>query len=221
MNLTVSNALRWMGLSITYFFRTDNDDDNGDGVINALDFAPTVATTRLGRLETDVGNLNVPWDISGLDYVTTEWNVRAGRANSITGFERLPLFVGHFADIIQSGVDFATIWTTQATGDGNGSLSEQFKDELTPTGYLFRMMKDALSGTRLADPSNNNELSRGDYLFTSTSGTDLGYSYTFRSAHWLRLMAGSNWIFRQRLSVRNKLGVRCYAIIKPHCSFVG
>ncbi|WP_083098372.1 calcium-binding protein [Pseudophaeobacter leonis] len=163
------------------YFRTDDKDHNSDGVIDALDFDPTVATTRLGRLETDVANLNVPWDISGLDYVTTEWNVRADRVNTITGFERLPLFVGLFADIIQSGVDFATIWTTQATGDGNGSLSEQFEDELTPTGYLFRLMKDALSGTRLADPSNNNELSRGDYLFTSTSGTDLGYSYTFRS----------------------------------------
>lgn len=164
------------------YFRTDDKDHNGDGVIDALDFDSTVATTRLGRLETDVANLNTPWDISGLDYVTTEWNVRADRANSITGFERLPLFVGLFADIIQSGVDFATIWTTQATGTGNGSLSEQFDDELTPTGYLFRLMKDALSGTRLADPSNNNDLSRGDYLFTSTSGTDLGYSYTFRSA---------------------------------------
>jgi Ca2+-binding RTX toxin-like protein len=140
-----------------------------------------VASNRIADLEDD------GWNLTGenaLDIITTEWNVRGEGAKDgeelfITGFERLPIFLGHFADMVASGVDFAAMWTTQALGDGEGSLSEHKDTTLTPVGLLFRMMMP-LVGSQLIDPNGDGDLNRDEYAFVADGETDANYySFTF------------------------------------------
>ena len=146
-----------------------------------------VAGTRISNLIED------GWNLSGsdaLDIVTTEWNIRAARNGglsgnqaNITGFERLPLFLGLFADMIASGVDVAMAYTAQAIGvdGGSGTLSRYGEEALTPTGTLFYMMSHALPGTHLVDPNGDGQLSRDEYIFRSASGVEAGFNYTYQS----------------------------------------
>ncbi|MGH1355484.1 MAG: calcium-binding protein [Thalassovita sp.] len=136
--------------------------------------------------------LDAGWRAYDPDLITTEWNVRADRITgqespNITGFERLPLLLGLFADMMATGVDFASIWTTQALGSSYGTLSQQGEFTLTPTGLLFRMMMD-LDGSRLVDPTGSNRVVpsdpvhgflRDDYAFGDAT-EDYYFSFTFQ-----------------------------------------
>lgn len=159
-----------------FYYPTKPDDNDEDGDIDALDYTHTPAD-RINRI---FDEMNWGANEDDLEIVTTEWNIRADVVNEITGFELLPLVVGHFAEMIRNGLDFATFWTTQALGDSDGSLSQKHEDTLTPTGLLFRMMHDALVGTKVVDPSGNQKREASDYIFTSEDGVDLGYTYTFK-----------------------------------------
>lgn len=144
-----------------------------------------VSSARIARLAA------AGWDVAGedsLDIVTTEWNVRAARnagatgdSANITGFERLPLFLGLFADMIASGVDAALAYTAQAIGanGGSGTLSEYGESILTPTGLLFDLMSRSLPGTALADPNGDGTLSSSEYVFRDANGTGAGVTYTY------------------------------------------
>ncbi|MFV0490398.1 MAG: calcium-binding protein [Pseudorhodobacter sp.] len=144
-----------------------------------------VASTRANRL------INNGWDVGPagqLDLITTEWNVRAARNGkqsgddaNITGFERLPLVLGMFADMIAAGVDYAMIYTAQALGanGGSGTLSRFGETNLTPTGLLFDMMSKSLRGTQLLDANGDQKLSVDDYVVTDTTGQESGLSFSF------------------------------------------
>jgi len=144
-----------------------------------------VASNRIERL------VAAGWNVNGdnaLDIITTEWNVRAarnagatGNSANITGFERLPLFLATFADMITSGVDLALVYTAQAIGadGGSGTLSEYGQSSVTPTGILFDLMSHSLPGTRLVDPNADGMLSESEYIFLDADGIEAGVMYTY------------------------------------------
>ncbi|WP_158454174.1 calcium-binding protein [Ruegeria pomeroyi] len=138
-----------------------------------------VASTRIGRLRED------GWNVTGtnaLKIVTTEWNVRADEGKGeITGLERAPMFVRLFSDMISAGVDVASVFTTQALGDSDGTIAQKDEDTFTPTGLLFRMMKNALVGTELVDADGNGNFTTNDVLFQNTAGHNVGYTFTYTS----------------------------------------
>ena len=139
-----------------------------------------VPSVRIDRLATDGWNVLGP--NAALDLIATEWNVRADRADAeISGLERIPLTLALFSDMVLSGVDTATAFTTQAQGNSTGTLSQEGEYSLTPTGLLFRMMGDALPGTQLVDPNNDGTLSVDEVVFKDVTGTDAGFTYTYAS----------------------------------------
>lgn len=101
-------------------------------------------------------------ELSGVDLVSTEWNVRAERARDgngnlyITGLERTSLFLALFADMMRAGVTDASVFTMQSRDEDGapGMLSLLNENQLTPTGQLFRMMRENLVGTRYLDVTN-------------------------------------------------------------------
>ncbi|MDO6799719.1 calcium-binding protein [Shimia thalassica] len=159
---------------VDHFYQPTRYDDPLD-VLNSS----WVASSRIAQLE------EAGWDVSGensLNVVTTEWNVRADRPGTITGFERLPIFLGLFADMIGSGVDYASVWTVQALGSGNGSLSQQGETSLTPTGMLFEMMMP-LSGFRMVDLNSDGRLDSSEYLLETNDGEIAGFTFSFVNEH--------------------------------------
>jgi Ca2+-binding RTX toxin-like protein len=151
-----------------------------------------VASTRTGNLQSDGWNVVGP--TATVDVITTEWNIRADDAKDpltmlpyITGLERLPIFLALFADMVRAGVDDAMVFAAQAAGVSNGTLSQLNETTLTPTGLLFRMMRDALPGTRLVDPDGNGTLTEREMAICPTSTTAVsncyGLTYTFSSTN--------------------------------------
>jgi len=155
-----------------HFYQPTRYDDVLD-----IDNANWVPSSRIDQLA-DAG-----WNVTGydaIDVVVTEWNVRADRAELITGFERLPMFLGLFSDMIAAGVDFASVWTLQALGEGDGCLTQQNEADPTPTGLLFEMLLP-LEGSKLVDFENDSALERDDYILLSETGEEAGYSFSFES----------------------------------------
>lgn len=143
--------------------------------------SPWVPQNRVDRMADD------GWKVKGpgaLDIYITEWNVRDSdrdQDQTITGFERFPMFLRLFSEMQLAGVDAATVFSTQALGKSHAPLSRLGETGLTPTGHLFKMMKDALPGTRIVDPNGNGTLSRDEFVFQDTAGRDVGLTYTFSS----------------------------------------
>lgn len=145
-----------------------------------------VASERVARLADagfDVGP-NGPYSV-----VASEWNVRAARNDgltgsdaNITGFERLPIFLGLFSDMVAVGVDQGMIYTAQALGldGGFGTLSAFNSRTLTPTGLLFSMMAEALPGTQLRDPDGNGEWEYSDYVLLNDQGHETAFTFHFQ-----------------------------------------
>lgn len=202
---------------VDHFYQPTNvPDTDGDPyrAQTAADVTPLdvigrsfVPGSRIARLAQD------GWQVRGegaLDIIASEWNVRAERntvsyldANGetvapelsgdqalITGFERLPIFLALFADMVVSGVDQALVYTAQAIAPegGWGSLSRNGAETLTPTGLLFDMMSRALPGTRLTDPNGDGALTRAEYVFKDTQGDDAGVSYTYAFANQQKIV---------------------------------
>ena len=125
------------GIVDHFYYPTKADDTDKDGDIDALDHKHTPAD-RIDRIFSEMNwEDNDDLERAKYEVVTTEWNIRADVVNEITGFERQPLLVGHFAELIRNGLDFATFWTPQALGDSNGSLSEQYEDTLHRPAFCF------------------------------------------------------------------------------------
>lgn len=172
-----------------------------DGVVEHF-YQPTYQRTPLEVIEAGwVTSTRIPqlasdgWRVTGpnaLDIVASEWNVRAARNGiltgddaNITGFERLSLLLGMFADMIRWGVDYGMIYTAQALGrDGAyGMLSLLGQRTLTPTGLLFDMMGRALPGTRLVDPNGDGNLTTNEFILRNTAGQGVGVTYTFEGEY--------------------------------------
>jgi Ca2+-binding RTX toxin-like protein len=135
-----------------------------------------------------------------LDVIASEWNIRAARNDgltgddaNITGFERLPLVLGLFADMIAAGVDLGMIYTAQALGvdGGFGTLSTLGNASLTPTGLLFGLMEEALPGTQLSDPNDDGQWSYGDYVLQNDEGMDTAFTFRFQNANRIVLYYAS------------------------------
>ncbi|MEH7829192.1 calcium-binding protein [Gemmobacter denitrificans] len=146
--------------------------------------------SRPDRIWDALDKLNLAY--GNLDLVATEWNLRADRIENeegeelsgddanITGLERLPLFLHLFARMIEAGVDAGSLFSIKALGDSNGGLSRQMDldGDLTPTGLLFRMMRDSLPGTKLVNPGGD-ELTDADIVFKDANGQNAGLTFTY------------------------------------------
>ena len=123
---------------------------------------------------------------NAIDVVVTEWNIRADRGEQgplITGMERAPLFLRLFSEMLEAGVSEGNVFTVQALGESNSTLGRKGESGLTPTGLLFEMMKNALPGTRLLDPSRNGHLERADVVLKDVDSREVGYRYTYSSSN--------------------------------------
>ncbi len=144
-----------------------------------------VASNRIARLVED------GWDVGKfgrLDLISSEWNVRAARNGgstgddaNITGFERLSLFLALFVDMVQSGVDWAQVYTVQGLGPSSspGTLSWYGESELTPTGLLFKLLSEHLVGTRLLDRNQDGFITMVDYMLKNSEGEVVATTYSF------------------------------------------
>lgn len=118
-------------------------------------------------------------DPDALELAITEWNV--GQSDtSVTGMERNASFIRIFAEMMEAGVDLANIWTVQNSAYSTLSREDPGSrglpsSELTPTGYIFRMMSQNLQGTQMVDNENDFRLLDGQ---TATTG----YTYAFSGA---------------------------------------
>jgi Ca2+-binding RTX toxin-like protein len=117
-----------------------------------------------GGVQSRLNEIYSAWgdDISVL---VSEWNVTEGASaeqTGLTGLMRNAAFMRTFAEMIENGVDMATLWAAVAPGPGAASLSLQNDGaELTPTGYLYRMLSENVIGTALQTQISNFELDNG------------------------------------------------------------
>lgn len=111
---------------------------------------------------------------SDFDLAVTEWNVgESGEATTlINGLMRTAPLLRMYAEMLEAGVDYANIWSTQTAGPAGLSGREGRGSDLSPTGYFFSMISEATDGLRLVDPGNS-------YKLLDTTGTHVGYSYSF------------------------------------------
>lgn len=140
-----------------------------------------VATSRTADLREDLHTLGF---LQNTSIITTEWNVRAERSEGdgnaiITGLERLSLFVWGFSNLISAGVTDASVFTLQGRGPGFLSLSDQ--DTLTPTGLLFRMMRENLVGTSYIDVTGGGA-TRQNAIINDTDNRQSGLTFSFATA---------------------------------------
>ena len=157
-------------------------DDAIDGIVTHL-YGTNSAGNPLGigggigaRLE----SIAEIWSSVGngtLDLVVTEWNVGENGEDTslINGLMRTAPLLRIFAEMIENGVDLAAIWTTQAPGPAGLSDLEGVSSQLTPTGYLFDMLRSSLTGLRMDQLENGSNLLDDD-------GTHVGYTYAFSNA---------------------------------------
>jgi hypothetical protein len=174
------NGLDYVDGVVDHFYQPTRGDTPVEVLTNG-----SVASTRIARLIQD------GWDVGeygSLDIVASEWNIRAARNEglsgndaNITGFERLSLFMSLFVDMVDSGVDWAQVYTVQGLGasGGAGILSWYGQSDLTPTGLLFKVMAEHLVGTRLLDPDGDGFLEMSDYFVKDAQGEIVGTTYSF------------------------------------------
>ena len=141
----------------------------------------TTSTEDAFRIGAGIGRrlnlINEIWtDVLGDDFefAITEWNVGANQEGntSITGLMRLAPLMRMFVEMLEVGVDIATIWSTQTAGPSGLSLREGTGSQLTPTGQFFSLISHSLEGTRLIETGESDFILDGD-------GSKIGYRYSF------------------------------------------
>lgn len=190
-------VLEWAAVDgiVDHFYQKMGNDQpehaNGNDPLDPwyLDRDNWSPIARGDRLKADLAKLNL--EFGNRDVVATEWNLRADRTGTpdgevsgddanITGLERLPMFLHLFARMIEAGVDAGSLFSIKALGDSNGGLSrkDDLDGDLTPTGLLFRMMRDSLPGTKLVNPGGG-ELTEADIVFKDANGQNAGLTFTY------------------------------------------
>ncbi len=159
----------------------DADGPSIDGVVTHL-YGTNSSGNPLGigggigrRLE----DINDTWSTylgPDFDLAVTEWNVgESGPLTSqINGLMRSAPLLRIYAEMIENGVDIATIWAAQTSGPAGLSRSEGNGSDLSPTGYLYSMLTEATEGLRLVNPD-------GNYKLENAAGADVGYTYSFEN----------------------------------------
>ena len=127
-----------------------------------------------------VAGTNAIWGpVIGQDFeiAVTEWNVGEDGPDSTTinATMRTAPLLNMFAEMVESGVDAAHLWAARVDDPAGLAMRSEDASELTPTGHFFDMLSESTRGLNLVDPGN-------DYLLRNTSGTHVGYTYTFESA---------------------------------------
>jgi len=131
-------------------------------------------------VQSKLADVNSNWGVAGngIDILVSEWNVSESKDDNgvdnspISGMMRNAGLMRTFYEMIENGVDMATIWT----GDSGTSRVALSRDAdgvplLTPTGLLFRMLSENLPGTNvfLSNPEIRDD-----------SNTRVGYSMEFQ-----------------------------------------
>lgn len=186
---------------VNVFIQAGRGDDDGNGIDDNAEIAAQFNDEELAAIDglvchiytaTSSGNplvlggtvdnrltdLQEYWDVSGetgLDIIVTEWNVGDdGPDNtSVSGLMRSTALIRMFSDMMENGVDAATIWTAQAPSPAALGTPEGDED-LTATGLLFLLMYDALIGTQVVTPDGSNSIQ-------NDAGETIGRHFVFQS----------------------------------------
>jgi len=111
-----------------------------------------------------------------LQLAITEWNVGESgeETTQINGLMRSAPLLRMFAEMVQSDVDIAHIWSMQTRGPAGLSGREGTGADWSPTGYLYNMLFDGGVGAELIDTGSH-------FRLRDQSGEIIGYNYTFAS----------------------------------------
>lgn len=130
-----------------------------------------------GGIGDRLDDINAVWGATlGPDFLlaVTEWNVgESGEETTlINGIMRSAPLLRIYAEMIEAGVDIATIWSAQSNSPASLSNREGQGSDLTPTGLFLSMLAESTEGKRMVDPT-------GNFRLETASGADLGYTYSF------------------------------------------
>ncbi len=142
-----------------------SDFDKIDGVLK--DFYATNSQGNPLQIGSGVNNgLNSiieHWqtEANNLDIRVPEWNVGENGLGDtpISGLMRNAPLMRIYAELIANEVDVATFWTVQSKGSATLSSKEGGGTDLSPTGYLYRMLNENLVGLSLdVEVLNSNQV---------------------------------------------------------------
>lgn len=161
-----------------------------DGVITHL-YGTNASGDPLG-IGGGIGNrLHSISDIWGLsipefDLVVTEWNVGENGPNStiINGIMRTAPLLRIFSEMVEEGVDLATIWTAISPGPAGLNSSYMDGNNLSPTGYLFNLLSSSLIDTQLVGLE-------GGINLRDPHGNTVGYRYVFEGENHTNILVAS------------------------------
>lgn len=160
---------------------TGADAEHVDGVVSHF-YGTNSSGNTLGiggGIGDRLDDINAVWGAAlGGDFqlAVTEWNVgEDGQDNTlINGIMRSAPLLRIYAEMIEAGVDIATIWAAQSNTPAALSNKEGTGSDLSPTGMFLSMLAQSTEGKRLIDPD-------GHFKLENAWGTDLGYTYSFES----------------------------------------
>ncbi|MEM7290865.1 MAG: hypothetical protein AAF412_10945, partial [Pseudomonadota bacterium] len=133
-----------------------------------------------GGIGDRLDDINAVWGAAlGPDFqlAVTEWNVGESGEDTtlINGIMRSAPLLRIYTEMIEAGVDIATIWAAQSNTPAALSNKEGTGSDLSPTGMFLSMLAQSTEGKRLIDPD-------GHFKLENAAGTDLGYTYSFENA---------------------------------------
>jgi Ca2+-binding RTX toxin-like protein len=147
---------------LTHLYGTNSSGDPlniGGGIANRLD------------------DINLAWSqVLPDDFIlaVTEWNVGESGPETtlINGQMRIAPLLRIYTEMLQGGVDTATIWSTITNGPAG--LAQVISDtpRLSTTGYLYSMLLNNTSGLALVETEEGNTI-------LDQFGEEIGYSYVF------------------------------------------
>ena len=153
---------------------TGADAEHVDGVVSHF-YGTNSSGNTLGiggGIGDRLDDINAVWGAAlGGDFqlAVTEWNVgEDGQDNTlINGIMRSAPLLRIYAEMIEAGVDIATIWAAQSNTPAALSNKEGTGSDLSPTGMFLSMLAQSTEGKRLIDPD-------GHFKLENAWGTDLG-----------------------------------------------
>ena len=134
-----------------------------------------------GGVQTRLNEISDIW--GDKDILVSEWNVGDNappKPTPISGLERNAPLMRMFAEMIENGVDTATFWTVEPSGQTAATLTWEKPDDigsmLSPTGYLFRMMSENLPGMNLLVEDSS-------FKLDDINGAEVGYKFIYESGN--------------------------------------
>ncbi|KIC48212.1 calcium-binding protein [Tateyamaria sp. ANG-S1] len=130
-----------------------------------------------GAIQPRLDTMMQPWESlseAELLLAITEWNVGESGEDStlINGLMRSAPLLRMFAELVQSDIDMAHIWSVQTAGPAGLSGREGTGSDWSPTGYLYNMLIDGALGSTLVDTG-------ASFRLRDETNAVVGYTYTF------------------------------------------